>query len=205
MANLRLITCFIAFILFSTGCGVKSVSLNPSPTITFPTNSIGKNLNLSIERFTDARGSEGKRIGIAFTGMANFRTPIIMDESIEDSPKKNLEMAFSNAGFNIFDNGSADLTIKGRINKFWVEERTGMSGERSEAEVEWDLVLIDKSGKKLWYGIKRANAISPNSLSDTTYQNEKTLKQAIEKVLRSILNDNDFITAIKNLRAEKGI
>ncbi len=79
----------------------------------------------------------------------------------------------------------------------------GTISEHSEAIVEFDLVLIDRvHGKNIWFDVKRSHFKSEHSM-DATHLNEKTLNEAFNKVITSILNDFDLHKAINDFIRSK--
>ncbi len=170
-------------------------------------------VNLYVEKFFDVRGGiEPNVIGEARTGMFDERTPILIEDNIEELSTRTLQKAFSKAGFNVvLDEKDADLVFKGRINNFKVQDvDCGLHNEYSEANVEFDVVLIDRvHGKNLWFDVKRSylksrlytDTLLPN---EEALMNEKILNEVFNKVINSIVKDfylyiaiNDFIKSKK--------
>ncbi len=131
------------------------------------------------------------------------KAPIQIEDSIEELSTRTLQQAFSKAGFNVvLDEKDADLVFKGRINNFWIQE-FAIYGlvvvERSEANVEFGVVLIDRGhGKNIWLDVKTSRVKpKPTLLRFTpTSQSEKVINEAFNQVIYSILSDKELVAAI---------
>lgn len=166
-------------------------------------------INLYVHELSDVRGDiESNVIGKANVGYFNKPKPVTVQGGIVQLSKKTLQDAFSNAGFTLVTNEKeADLVFKGRINAFWVKEIRKRE-EHSEAEVEFDVVFIDKArGENIWFDVKRSHVKSePTSVGmpDTTRQNIEVINEAFKDVVNSILNDNNLLKAISDFIELRG-
>ena len=159
-------------------------------------------IDLYVENFSDMRGNVEKNvIGRAKTGTFDKGTPILIDGGVIGLTTKTLQDVFAQQGFNIVETeNSADLIFKGRIKKFWVQEYLSSrpGSEQSEAEVTFDVALIDRvRAKTIWYDLKISHVKSGGSL-DTTAHNEIIINAAFSKVISSIIHDEDMKIAIKD-------
>ena len=86
------------------------------------------------------------------------------------------------------------IRIKGRINKFWIQEfATGYTPEHCEADVEFDLALIDNHNKKtMWFDVKRIHKKSKVSMTDITELDQPTMNEALNEAIDSVLGDAAF-------------
>jgi len=201
--------------LLLCGCGAKSstINVNYAPLyLKIASKSSMPNaekINLYAENFSDMRGNIGNNvIGEAKTGTFDKKTPILIDDGVIDLSSRTLRQAFSNQGFNMVkDENSADLVFKGRINRFWVQEilsSSAFSGSgQSEAEVAFDVALIDRvHAKTIWFDVK-ACLIKSGKAIDTTTQNEIAINEAFSKVITSIIHDEALRMAIRDFIKSK--
>ena len=195
-----------ACMLFSlVGCAAQSswIAINYEPP-TDVTDAIpgASGVSLCVEEFADVRGGPGpKVVGQAKTGAFNKNTPVMIGVEIERLAIHSFRKAFSEAGFNIVDDhDSADLVFKGRINTFWVQEySTAWAPQHSEAEVELDVVLIDKArAKNIWFDVKKARAVTKPNTMDVTIENEWVINEAFNQVVSSIVNDSELTQAVND-------
>ncbi len=161
---------------------------------------ISRKIRLYVHEFSDARGGTASNvIGEANVGFSNKPKPIILQGGVVELSTRTFREAFSNAGFSIAENEKdADLIFKGRINRFtaW-ESGVGTLQERSEADVELDVVFIDRLNKKnIWFDVKRSHVKSKPASMDTTLQNIEALNEAFGNVVNSILNDDGLQMAL---------
>lgn len=209
--SLRGLTLVTACMLLSlAGCAAQSswIGINYEPP-TDVTDAIpsANGVSLCIEEFTDVRGDlEPNVVGQAKTGMFNRRTPVRIGVEIERLAIHAFREAFSDAGFNLVDDqNNADLVLKGRINTFWVQEySTAWAPQHSEAEVEFDVVLIDKArAKNIWFDVKRARAVTKPNTMDITLENERIISEAFNQVVSSIVNDSELTQAVNDFVGSK--
>ncbi len=190
-------------VLIVSGCTSKTIQVKTSDWQTDLETSIphAEKLNLCIETFSDVRGvAEENVIGEGKTGMFNKSTPIVIDGSVADLSTRVLREAFTDAGFSLVDEPGADVILRGRINSFWVQEfATGFGPEQTEAEVEFDVVLVDKMrGKNIWFDVKKARVTSKPSGIDITSQNQKVIAQALNEVVAAVVSDAKLTAAIND-------
>ncbi|MDH3892658.1 MAG: hypothetical protein OEV49_16460 [candidate division Zixibacteria bacterium] len=157
-------------------------------------------VSVFVERFTDLRtGVAHNVIGEAKTGIADKKSPIIIDDSLVELSALAFRGAFAESGFNVvFDEAEADLVFKGRINVFWVQEFTpGLVPQHSEADIEFDVVLIDRiHDVNLWYDVKKSHVESILDGMDVTVQNEQIINRALYDVIASVLKDDQLAVAV---------
>lgn len=198
-------------VLFSlVGCAAQSswIAVNYEPPADV-TNAIpnASGVSLCVEEFADVRGGPGpKVVGQAKTGAFNKNTPVMIGVEIERLAIHSFRKAFSEAGFNIVDDhDSADLVFKGRINKFWVQEfATGWAPEHSEADVELDVVMIDRAGKKnIWFEVKSSHVTTKATASDITSENQRIINQAFNEAVSSIVSDSALAQAVNDFVSSK--
>jgi hypothetical protein len=202
-----LVACML---LCLVGCAAQSswIAINYEPPVevgdAIP-NASG--VSLWIEEFTDVRGGpQPNVVGQAKTGAFNKNTPVMIGVEIERLAIHSFRKAFSEAGFNIVDDhDSADLVFKGRINKFWVQEfATGWAPEHSEADVELDVVMIDRAGEKnIWFEVKSSHVTTKPTVSDITSENQRIINQAFNEVVSSIVNDSALAQAVNDFVSSK--
>ena len=197
-------------LLCLVGCAAQSswiaVNYEPPADVTGAIPNAG-DVRLCIEEFTDVRGGPGSNVvGQAKTGAFNKNTPVMIGVEIERLAIHSFRKAFSEAGFNVVDDrDSADLVFKGRINKFWVQEfATGWAPEHSEADVELDVVMIDRAGEKnIWFEIKSSHVTTKPTASDITSENQRIINQAFNEVVSSIVNDSALAQAVNDFVSSK--
>ena len=194
----------VAFFLFG-GCASDRILVRVEQTASRPSIPHAEKVNLYVERFSDVRGrKDPKLIGEGKTGMFNKSTPIVVEDDIEELSTRVLREAFSKTGFNVVtDEEEADLVFKGRINTFWVQEIMGALSESSEADVEFDVVLIDRLGKNnVWFDVKSSH-VEASSMIDVSSSDEEVVNEALNEVVESIVSDAELLAAVRNFAASK--
>jgi uncharacterized lipoprotein YajG len=204
-------TLLIVCVLFSlAGCAPQSswiaIGYEPPADVTDAIQS-AHGVSLCIEEFIDVRGApEPNVVGQAKTGMFNRKTPVRIGVEIERLAIHAFREAFSDAGFNLVDDqNNADLVFKGRINTFWVQEySTAWAPQHSEAEVEFDVVLIDKArAKNIWFDVKKALAVTKPTTMDITLENERIICEAFNQVVSSVVKDSELAQAVNDFANSK--
>jgi hypothetical protein len=162
---------------------------------------------LYVDKFSDVRGGSDKHlIGEAKTGAFNESTPILIIDDVDEFSMRSFALAFSKAGFVVVDDlNRADIIFKGRINKFWLQEfATGYSPEHYEADIEYDLALIDNHDKKpRWFDIKRIHKKSKVSMTDATDLAQPTMNEALNEAINSVLSDPAFNGAVTDCTGKR--
>jgi uncharacterized lipoprotein YajG len=201
--KINIVILFVFSMLFSVfGCSAKFMTLDVNYV---PSNLpvVAHKTNLFIEKFDDVRNrTEPNVIGIAKTGALNITTPIVLKTTVSETLAEVFKMAFTEAGFTVVnDKAGSDLTLKGRINTFWVQEHaTGWTPEYAEANIELDLALVDsKNGKTLWYDVKISHEKSKGGFMDATSYNKIVMNDAINGIMKNVMNDNELKVRINSL------
>jgi hypothetical protein len=138
--------------------------------------------------------------------MFNKSTPVVIGVEIERLAIHAFRKAFSETGFKIVDvQDNADLVFKGRINRFWVQEfATGWAPEHSEADVELDVVMIDRAREKnIWFDVKSSHVTTRPTPSDITSENQRIINQAFNEVVSSIVSDSRLAQAVDDFVSSK--
>ena len=207
---MRLHHLLILLALSLTGCGSDFVRLN----LEYQGDKIAKIASpetskaiLYVDKFSDVRGGSDKHlIGEAKTGAFNKSTRILINDDVEEFCMRSFALAFSKAGFAVVDDlNKADIIFKGRINKFWLQEfATGYSPEHCEADIEYDLALIDNHNKEpRWFDVKRIHKRSQVTMIDATDFALPTMNEALNDSIKSVLSDPAFSSVLTN-NAGKG-
>ncbi len=159
-----------------------------------------KGVTLYVAGFSDERGDLGERmVGEAKTGWSNKSTPIVVEAPVDSLVTRAFRKAFEKVGFSVVNQEySADLTFKGRINSFWVQEfTTGVAPEHTEADAEFDVALFEKASEKpIWYDVKWSHVKSQSTTINITPENWKKLHQALNEVIKAVLKDPEFNAAL---------
>ena len=204
------LTVVVALFAFG-GCASESIIVRMEQTASMPSIPEAGKVNLYVERFSDVRGLKNPhQIGEGMTGLSSKSTPVISEENIEELSARVVGEAFSKAGFNVVtDEEKADLVFKGSINAFWVQEVAKLFEELAVADVEFDVVLVDKLRERnIWSDVKRNHAVTSGgtmnfAAQDVTRLDEETLNEALNGVIESIVGDAKLVSAVKDFTRSK--
>jgi len=156
-----------------------------------------KPITLYVENFGVAKTiSNPNTVGEARTGILNTPTSILSQDPIHLIITDQMKKAFLKAGFKLDEKEKAHFTISGRIERFWVNERSGAWSENTKASVKHDLIVKDKQGRFVWGDNIVGRATSKNSM-DATKDDVPTLIIALRNSIESIFRNESFWRAFE--------
>jgi hypothetical protein len=136
-------------------------------------------------------------VGQAKVGMFNMKAPIKADTSVDVLMTTLVKKAFAAAGFHVTECPDADLTIKGKFDKVWVDEyATGLTFEYAKSHVMLDIMVNDKSGKTIWANSIDKFQTSPDNSMDATHLDIPTLSSNLKSAMQEIFKDQGFWKAV---------
>jgi hypothetical protein len=142
--------------------------------------------------FTLTRGVPDPLIaGEANVGPLNGPMPIRTGEPVQEIIMNQVKRGLAEAGFKLEVNGECAYEISGRIERFWVGERSGSFIERAKASVRYDLIIRDRDGAFLW-GDTIEGRESAEDKWDVTKHDIPTLVKALNKSVESIFAREEF-------------
>ncbi len=156
-----------------------------------------KSVILCVENFGFAKTiPDTSIVGEARVGMFNAPTPILSQDPVHTIMTDEIKKAFLKAGFKLGEKQSADFTVSGRVERFWVNERLGGMKENAKASVKYDLIVKDKQGRFVWGDNIVGKATSAKTM-DATKHDVPTLVNALKNSIESIFLNDSFWKALK--------
>jgi len=156
-----------------------------------------KTIPVYIEGFTVAKTiSNPFAVGEARTGGFNLPELILSDDPLHLIVTEEIKKGLHKAGFTFVEKEKAHLSVSGRIERFWVEERIGGFVETANASVRYDVIIRDRQGRLVWANTVEAREMAKSSL-DVTKEDIPTLIKALKKSVASLFEDDSFWKAME--------
>jgi len=136
-------------------------------------------------------------VGEAKVGVVNLSKPIRSEIPIDKILIKELNRAFSQAGFSTDEKDKCQYFVTGRIDRFWVDEyATGLSLEYARASIRYDVVIRNKDNRIVWGKSLEKFNVSDKSM-DATDDDIPTLLKTLKNSIEDIFKDESFWKTIK--------
>ena len=147
---------------------------------------------LCVEDFGFAKSiSDPSIVGEANVGLLNSPASIRSEVPVHLITTDQIKRGLLKAGFKLDMKEKAHFTISGRIERFWVNERSGVWSENTKASVKYDLIVKDKQGRFVWGDNIVGRATSKNRM-DATKDDVPTLIVALRNSIESIFRNESF-------------